>query len=302
MAKKNVTYRVFVIKNEELTNDAFDLKDVLRAKLANSNVERRLIPVKDDDDSEKDLLGSFAPASGTGSDTAWIYGVMMRLKPAKEFKKLPDNFEQLTELNETELLELEEIEGKMICSSLYHFLIMGKYLITDLPQIHTISGFQKYINRFLGNRTYGFTPYLIQSDLKLNDIKSVTFKDSLVEEPKSPESRKMSLKRMATTGIKFICPQVKGLKQIMDENMVAATMTINFSCPPKMKADVYARKLSAILAPIQDLDNVYFSLNNGMKLLGSDIVYTHKTILEDDVITPMTYIKSMKKVLQSITV
>ena len=105
---------------------------------------------------------------------------------------------------------MEEVEGKMICSSLYHFLIMGKYLITDLPQIQTISGFQKYINKFLCNRTYGFTPYLIQSDLKLNDIKSVTFKDSLMELPKSPESRKMSLKRMATAGIKFICPQVRG--------------------------------------------------------------------------------------------
>mgnify|MGYP006974343501 CR=1 FL=1 len=30
MAKKNVTYRVFIIKNEELTHDATDLKDVLR--------------------------------------------------------------------------------------------------------------------------------------------------------------------------------------------------------------------------------------------------------------------------------
>ena len=60
MAKKNVTYRVFIIKNEELTHDATDLKDVLRTKLANSNVERRLIPVKEGDDSEKDLLGAFA--------------------------------------------------------------------------------------------------------------------------------------------------------------------------------------------------------------------------------------------------
>ena len=49
MAKKNVTYRVFIIKNEELTHDATDLKDVLRTKLANSNVERRLIPVKEGD-------------------------------------------------------------------------------------------------------------------------------------------------------------------------------------------------------------------------------------------------------------
>ena len=70
MAKKNVTYRVFVIKNEELTYDATDLKDVLRTKLANSNVERRLIPVKEGDDSEKDLLGAFAPASNVAFKTS----------------------------------------------------------------------------------------------------------------------------------------------------------------------------------------------------------------------------------------
>ena len=93
MAKKNVTYRVFIIKNEELTHDAIDLKDVLRTKLANSNVERRLIPVKEGDDSEKDLLGAFAPAS-IEEDAEYVYGVMMRLKPAKEFEALPDNFEQ----------------------------------------------------------------------------------------------------------------------------------------------------------------------------------------------------------------
>ena len=97
MAKKNVTYRVFVIKNEELTYDATDLKDVLRTKLANSNVERRLIPVKEGDDSEKDLLGAFAPASNV-EGAEYVYGVMMRLKPAKEFRALPDNFEQLVEL------------------------------------------------------------------------------------------------------------------------------------------------------------------------------------------------------------
>lgn len=300
MEKKKVTYRVFEIKNEKLTNDATDLKDVLRAKLANSNVENRLISVKNDEDNEKDLLGSFAPPTGKDPDATWVYGVMMRLKPAMEFKKLPEDFEKLAELNESELLELEEVEGKMICSSLYHFLIMDKYLITDLPQRRTISSFQKYLNKLLVDRTYGFTPYLQRSDLRLNDIKSVTFKDSLVELPESEGSKKMSLKSMATAGIKFICPKVKGLKQIMEENMVAATMTINFSCPPKMKADVYARKLSAMLAPVQDLDNVYFSLNNGMKLLGSDMVYTHKTVLEDNVISPITYINSMKEVLNSI--
>lgn len=299
MAKKNVTYRVFIIKNEELTHDATDLKDVLRTKLANSNVERRLIPVKEGDDSEKDLLGAFAPASNV-EDAEYVYGVMMRLKPAKEFRALPDNFEQLVELPETDLLELQKVEGKTICSNLYHFMIRGKYLITDLPQIQTITGFQKYLSKLLVNRTYGFAPYLMRKNLKLKDISTVTFKDPLRPTPQDEGENMFSLKKIVKGAIKFISPEVKKLSEIMDSNMVSAHMVLNFERPKKMEPEVYAKKLGAILAPIQDLDCVYFTLNNGMKLLGSDLVFTHKETLEDDVITPITYIRSMRAVLDTI--
>ena len=299
MAKKNVTYRVFIIKNEELTHDATDLKDVLRTKLANSNVERRLIPVKEGDDSEKDLLGAFAPASNV-EDAEYVYGVMMRLKPAKEFRALPDNFEQLVELPEADLLELQEVEGKTICSNLYHFMIRGKYLITDLPQIQTITGFQKYLSKLLVNRTYGFAPYLMRKELKLKDISTVTFKDPLRPTPQDEGENMFSLKKIVKGAIKFISPEVKKLSEIMDSNMVSAHMVLNFERPKKMDPEVYAKKLGAILAPIQDLDCVYFTLNNGMKLLGSDLVFTHKETLEDDVITPITYIRSMRAVLDTI--
>ena len=299
MPKKNVTYRVFIIKNEELTHDATDLKDVLRTKLANSNVERRLIPVKEGDDSEKDLLGAFAPASNV-EDAEYVYGVMMRLKPAKEFRALPDNFEQLVELPEADLLELQEVEGKTICSNLYHFMIRGKYLITDLPQIQTITGFQKYLSKLLVNRTYGFAPYLMRKELKLKDISTVTFKDPLRPTPQDEGENMFSLKKIVKGAIKFISPEVKKLSEIMDSNMVSAHMVLNFERPKKMDPEVYAKKLGAILAPIQDLDCVYFTLNNGMKLLGSDLVFTHKETLEDDVITPITYIRSMCAVLDTI--
>ena len=299
MAKKNVTYRVFIIKNEELTHDATDLKDVLRTKLANSNVERRLIPVKEGDDSEKDLLGAFSPASNV-KDAEYVYGVMMRLKPAKEFRALPDNFEQLVELPEADLLELQEVEGKTICRNLYHFMIRGKYLITDLPQIQTITGFQKYLSKLLVNRTYGFAPYLMRKELKLKDISTVTFKDPLRPTPQDEGENMFSLKKIVKGAIKFISPEVKKLSEIMDSNMVSAHMVLNFERPKKIDPEVYAKKLGAILAPIQDLDCVYFTLNNGMKLLGSDLVFTHKETLEDDVITPITYIRSMRAVLDTI--
>lgn len=148
MERKKVTYRVFTIQNALLTHDASDLKDELRTRLAQSNIEHRLIPVNEDDDSINDLLSSFAPATGT-SDPRYFYGVMMRLKPAKEIKALPDDYMKLPELSEAQLKEIQEVAGKTICSRIFHFLIMGTFLITDLPQIQNISVFEKYINRFL---------------------------------------------------------------------------------------------------------------------------------------------------------
>lgn len=302
MARKKVTFRVFVIKNEQLTHDSTDLKDVLRAKLGTSTIESRLQLVREGDDSEKDLLGSFAPATGTDSNASWVFGTMMRLKPAKELKAVPDNFAELPFIPEDELRQLVEIEGKTICSSLYHFMIQGKYLVTDLPQIQTINSLQKYLNNLLSPRTYGFAPLVQHQDLKLKDIETVTFKDSLTDLPDNQQERGISLKRIVSSAIRCISPNVTGLNSIMDKNMVAARMTLSFKRPKKMSIEEYTRKLSAVLAPVQDLDNVFFTFNDGRKLLGSEIVRTYKETLEDDVINQMTYIRCMREILNSIEV
>ena len=300
MAKKNVTYRVFEIKNNELTEDASGLKDDLRESLKNSKIEKRLIPVKDDDDTLKDLLGAFVPST-EAPDKDYFYGVMMRLKPAKEIKALPDNFEQLTELEESKLQEIKEIAGKTVCSNLYHFLIKGKYLITDLSQIQTISSLQKYIAKLLTKESYAFVPHLVNKDLHLKDVKTVTFKDSLsFLNNEEEEERGFSLKKTVTSAIKYISPNVNRLNKLMGEHIVSARMTIDFERPRSMSVKDYEKKLGAILAPVEDLDSVYFTLKGGMKLMGADLVYTHKETIEADVITPLTYIKSMLSVLDNL--
>ena len=50
MGKKRVTFRLFIVKNEELTRNTTDLKDVLRAKLGSIEAEKRLIRVRDDEE------------------------------------------------------------------------------------------------------------------------------------------------------------------------------------------------------------------------------------------------------------
>ena len=298
MERKKVTYRVFTIQNASLSHDASDLKEELRAKLAESNVEQRLIPVKEEDNSINDLLSSFAPATGS-MDPGYFYGVMMRLKPAKEIKALPDDYIKLLELSEAQLQEIQEIAGKTVCSGIFHFLIRDTFLITDLPQILTISGFEKYINRFLGDAQYSFRPYLQHKDLRLNDISKVVFKETFAPMPQN-DSNPVTIQKPVKKLFRYISPEVTGLNKILEANIVSANMVINFEKPRKMTQQDYNKQLSAILAPVQNLENVYFTLHSGMKILGSDLVYTHKETLEDEIITPLTYIKSMRSVLDSI--
>ena len=212
MERKKVTYRVFTIQNASLSHDASDLKDELRTRLAQSNIEHRLIPVNEDDDSINDLLSSFAPATGT-ADPGYFYGVMMRLKPAKEIKALPDNYMKLPELSEEQLREIQEVAGKTVCSGIFHFLIMGTFLITDLPQIQTISSFEKYINRFLGDAEYYFRPYLHRKDLRLNDISKVVFRESFAPMPQN-DNNPVSIQQPVRKLFRYISPEVKGLNKI----------------------------------------------------------------------------------------
>ena len=114
------------------------------------------------------------------------------------------------------------------------------------------------------------------------------------------DNNPVSIQQPVRKLFRYISPEVKGLNKILASNIVSANMVISFEKPRKMKQQDYNKQLGAILAPIQNLENVYFTLQSGMKIQGSDLVYTHKETLEAEIITPLTYIKSMRAVLESI--
>ena len=166
MASKKLTFRVFKIESEKLSKTGLDLIKELRDRMVNSDIESRIISIREGSD-DNEVLSFSKYVCTPGSE--YFYGVIMRLKPAKELQALPDNFLKMNSLNEDELLELKEIEGKVICSSLYHFFIKGNILITDLQQINPISCFSNYLNKLLLGSSYIFYPYIVAENLKLKD-------------------------------------------------------------------------------------------------------------------------------------
>ena len=295
MARKTVVFRAFVIKNEDLTHEEADLEAQLKAKLANTNVEDRLKNVSDDNDKVKDLRSSYAPAANTQGD--YLYGTVMQLKPAREISALPDDYLQKPSLNENELREIVEIAGKTICSRIYHFLIKDKYLITDLKDTSTISVFSNYISKLLPEKKYGFVPAISDKNLKLSNIVHVVFSDNF-----DNQSGEMTIKNPVMKLIKKMSPQVRGLNKIMENKLVRAKMTIDFSRPKNVTKDDYARQLGALLAPVQDLSFVQFTMNNGQQIYGHELAFSKRITLEADIISDITYIEAMKGVVSELSV
>jgi hypothetical protein len=222
----------------------------------------------------------------------------MRLRPAKEFKTLPSDFKNLYQFDEKGLLELKDSNDKVICSSFYHFMIKGKYLITDLSMLQTISPFTSYINKIIPETPCDFVPLILNDELNLSEVSMVTFKDQLQSVIDEDENSNISLKNMASSLLKLVCPTVDTLDELIEDKMITAAMTIQLKRPKRMTTEDYSHKLSAILAPIQDLKDVYIKLSNGKKIEGSQLVYTRKCELEDG--EPNTYIKEMRNLLEQI--
>lgn len=294
MARKTVIFRAFVIKNEDLTHDEADLEVQLKSKLANTTVENRLKNVSDDNDKVKDLLSSYAPAANTQAD--YLYGTVMQLKPAREISALPDDYLQKPSLNENELMEIVEIEGKTICSRIYHFMVKDKYLITDLKDTSTISVFGNYISKLLPEKRYGFVPAISDKNLKLSNIVHVVFSDNF-----DNQAGEMTIKNPVMKLIKKMSPQVRGLNKIMENKLVRAKMTIDFARPKNVTKDDYARQLGALLAPVQDLSFVQFTMNNGQQIYGHELAFSKRITLEADIINDVTYIEAMKGVVSELS-
>lgn len=292
MAKKIVTFRVFVVKNDELTQDRTDLKEELLTRLRDSKVEQRLISLFDKDPETKDLLASYAPAGDSTAD--YFYGLMMRIKPASGISAIPDNYLQQASIDEDELNPILGIEGKVVCSSLYHFLVKGKYLITDLPGNTTIAGFTKYLDKYLITIHYAFAPFISPNALELKDIRHCVFQDPLTAMPE--KDKRISLKPNVRKLIQWLCPEVENLNKIMRSNIVSAKMTLDFEKPKDMKEEDYADQLGAVLAPISDLENIFFTTNNGIKVMGEQLIYTTKRNLEAEKIDAKCYIRAMESI------
>ena len=121
---KRIVLRAFKIKNADKTIKAPRLREELSSRLrVAKDIEKRLMSLHEKNpDSDKDGLADFVDAH----EGKYIYGVVMRFTQANNVPAAPKDFENKTNLKESDLDVPPELKGKWLCRYVYHVLITDK--------------------------------------------------------------------------------------------------------------------------------------------------------------------------------
>ncbi len=292
---KQVVFRAFKIMNANKTIKAQKLREELsnRLKVA-KDVEKRLMPLHEKNpDSDKDGLADFADAQ----EGKYVYGVIMRFTQAKNVPAAPKDFENKTNLKESDLDVPPELKGKWLCRYVYHVLITDKLVVTDLKKDYTVVRLEKYLNYLLMGRDYDLIPVVGSNELKMRDIKSIVFKNPSVD--RKDLKVDLSITDKAKELLKQLFPRVENLDDIMAKNIVTAKMTLNIAKPKEMSDEDYENQLGAVLKPLGDPTLVSLGVANGREIKGEDVLYSKEIELPE---TPedKDYIEAMKLVVKEL--
>lgn len=293
--KKIINFRLFKVVNRT-TKRISPLFSMLASSLEDGKkyVEHRIMNLKDDENSDQDVLGYFAKTD------RYIYGVMLRIANAKDVPELPTDFEKGENINIEEILKEAEASTseKKVCKSLYHFLITDDFVVTDLPKTRPITCLQDYINWLLmlnKDMSFTITPVIETGKILMSQLKQVIFKDAFLP---MPDEKKSGIRSRID---KFMDMLIEGddltMKKLHEKDIVSATLTVKFDRPRKMEVSDYDRIMSAILKTIDKPENVVFLMNDKKQLMGSEMLYSRSETLENEpIIKDVDYIQSMMKV------
>lgn len=267
------TFYAYKIINETLGLAHSPLKDHLCTKLRSDAdcFRNRCKPIIQNSTTE-DVLASFLPIN---TNNPYIGGEMWRIAPSKDMPKIPQS------LFERESVTADEVPEDPTVSptdksrtDTHYFIVTEDRLITTFP-ISRIQQFAKYLNSLLtvyrGDIEYKFEPLImLPTNVALSDITSIVFSDRPIYENGRLKkgNSKYHLFKVGINNLKALFDDFGSTKDLIDQKILSATMTIKLSRPSKMTDEIYKQRLSALLKPLSadDVDGVSFKLSNGEKI------------------------------------
>lgn len=271
---KSVKLRAFVSSSTDMNKDAGELLNEVSKKLEETNnSEVRMMPLSSSNfDKEYDLCCTFEKSIIDNEDN--LFGTMLRIKDAGDVGDISKELLSQKKFGVNDIINAKNNGMTYADVNRFYYLIKGKYLVCNLQGNYNIKGYEAYINWLLNTKVYQFNPKItVPDDVKLTDLKDMTFGGTPVTNPKkqAPQKRETKLIDLAKSLLFDFMKEDVNLKDIDLENVLTAKLILSFKKPRDMTNEEYQKQYGAVLRHIRDSDDVVFHDKNKRTIKGSEI-------------------------------
>lgn len=276
---KNFQLRAFTItqQNQPVTKLQQSIVQLMQKRLQSEKISaesRTMLLNQDDPDKISDSFPYYEIRDNT------ILGTIMRISNSEKVQHVPVDLMKKEKFSVSEITS-SEIKDNKIYRSHYYFAINDEFLVTNLPLTITISRFQAYINWFLKDVQYEFSPLIDKApDLKFSDLRKITISDPTNIKKDEVKSKWINLKKLKDTIIKSLLRDTKDLDDIEMGRIISAQLLLKFIKPKDMSEEDYKKAMGIYLKPISDLNNVVFTEKNNRKFSADKLMKTKMISVE----------------------
>jgi len=281
---KTIKLLAFKVENKEIGKQYSDILKILSKKLEGSIVEnRRMLLNKEDPQKEEAIISDYDITEGK-----FIFLTLLRITSAEGLPNITDELLQHEKITINDLDQISIPGSTVVYRSHYYYATDGKHIVTNMPTNRKITSFQTYINWILkdtrGDKLYEFTPLTTEPpETKFSDVRSINISGTsmpLTTEKKAIDENVTKLFRLNEVAKKYVKSLVekytkdtKGIKEILENNIVSADLLIKFAKKKNVTKEDYQRCMGAILKPLEFEDeNVSFITRQGQHIKANNFM------------------------------
>lgn len=163
-------------------------------------------------------------------------------------------------------------ENSLLCKDYFYFFLTPNRLIANCKRSSIISKLQTYLNWLIddvrGNILLSFTPTIeIVNLVQPKDVRSME-----IGNVKIPVESQTGLKTLdVKKWLSGIFDEVPELKQLKDNEILQAFLTLKFKKPNKMSTDEYAELIGNFAKSVETSDDIKITNKQGKTIRGSEI-------------------------------
>jgi hypothetical protein len=277
---KDITLKAFKIEKNDLFSSPVELRSALHNKFREDNLssDRRMRISKNDPNEEEDLICDFKSVAPTRP----FFGTLLRIKKGSEVQHIDSELFAKEKFTIRDL-DTTKVDGEALYKHHYYFSVGKNHLVTN--STHQITQLQTYLNWLL-TEIFELCPMIADDKMpQLKDIESLVFVDPILQLSAREKSKSQGLSSLISdlgiVVLDFLKGSIVDPLSITDAqyaNIVSAQLLIKLKKPSEKDGEEIKKALSAVLKPIQELDNLAIKTRSSQKLIKGNEIARCKTV------------------------